>query len=254
MHSTNSITESKPYSVTPFPIYQSLHLLRKRDKNSTENFVQGAKKAVKILDMFAGLRDRFKSGAAPYVLTGLLTLGSLIPGFNTEAKAETPTDGTQVAMNTKAAPQRALIPRSNKGHFRTSDLTKETSRTILDNMPFALSNDRIAIALHGENDAIEGAVQYAGRAFSKNVHDVSLMVTKDEDSDPDSLILGVYADGRHTANISIPVPTGLEGAALIDFQKKVSLAVYDAMISAYREQILPHLEPETPPSQDLAQN
>lgn len=62
MTTINSITESKPYYVTLFSICRSLQTLRKRRKNSAENFVQGAKKAVKNRKMLEKLKSIFPSG------------------------------------------------------------------------------------------------------------------------------------------------------------------------------------------------
>lgn len=86
MHSENSITESRSYSVIPFPIYQSLHYLRKRDKNSAENFVHGAKKAVMSRTMLRDIKKKFFEKAGPVVAYGLLTVAPFLTLFNGTAR------------------------------------------------------------------------------------------------------------------------------------------------------------------------
>ncbi len=238
MHSTNSITESKPYSVTPFPIYQSLHLLRKRDKNSTENFAQGAEKAVKSRVMLDRLKSVFPSGTgrklAAVALPIFLTFSLASKSIAEEIKA--PPNGTQIAMNTKAegsgtnvapashTPAPKIKEPKPAGKFVTSDVRDYTGQDLID-APYSFSTGRIAIILYGENSHVRGAVEYAAEKFAEKTGImVSYLWAKDNDENPNNSRVGLYGGGRHHGDIDIGIERN---------QKEVALAVYKEMLNTF---------------------
>ncbi len=82
------------------------------------------------------------------------------------------------------------------GHWVTEDMTEETDQKIIEDAPNSSSNDRLAIMLQGTNPTIEAAVQTAGKIFAMNIHDTTLLVIKDNDSNPHTAFVSTHADGR----------------------------------------------------------
>ncbi|MCP4319689.1 MAG: hypothetical protein GY789_27850 [Hyphomicrobiales bacterium] len=143
------------------------------------------------------------------------------------------------------APLPRNIPRS-VGTFQRYDLRKRTDGKFLAHAPGRASNDRISFALHGDNKHIKGAVDFAADQFAKRVHDVSGLLLKDNDVDPSTSTLSVWADGRRfvfpvaddTDDSYNPLEMKLSAGMS---QTDIAIKVYKAMEGAYNEHILPRL-------------
>ncbi len=97
------LTESMPYYISLFCNLRNLHLFPEKRKNNAKNFVQGAKKAVKNLDMLGRLKSVFPSGRKLAAMSLPFLLAFSVASNKAGAEEiKTPKTGTQIAMNTKA--------------------------------------------------------------------------------------------------------------------------------------------------------
>ncbi len=111
--------------------------------------------------------------------------------------------------------------------------------------PGRSSNDRISVVLYGGNDSVKGALQHSTKHFAHNIHDVSYTEMRDNDVDPNTSLVGIYAEGRHLGDFEIGNNTS---------QKVIARGVYKKMMEAFNLHIAPYLpavsEKEEPEKQD----
>ena len=134
-------------------------------------------------------------------------------------------------MGPQAEAPRKVISKS-VGNYVTYDLTGETNKKYLEDAPFSASNDRIAVLLHGGNDNVKGAAQFASEQFAARVHGVSYLEMLDNDTNANTSLLVVLAEGREF--IKIKVPNNASPQDIAD-------TLYSAMLGAYKEHIEPYL-------------
>ncbi|GJQ58785.1 MAG: hypothetical protein D8M57_06440 [Candidatus Scalindua sp. AMX11] len=217
------------------------------------------------------LRTKFVVSA---LMAGMLVPLSFSVNKSTFAKAagDTPKDGLPVATASNAILGHGenqtkfvsgSIPRSvgsYKGYdLRKRDINNPDDKLFLDDVPGAASNQRIAAILRvGSNKHIEGGVAFGAEQFAKRVHDASFLILHDEDDDPATATLSVYAHGReHVFPISIsgatdpndhdPVKMKLDETMP---QKDIAVKVYKAMQDAYNEHLAPRLVDEDVETKD----
>ncbi|MCP4319687.1 MAG: hypothetical protein GY789_27840 [Hyphomicrobiales bacterium] len=159
---------------------------------------------------------------------------------STEAKEETHVgvdSETTVAGN--AAPDHEVKPVNvpkkviarSVGNYVTYDYTKKTSEKFLEDAPGAASNDRIAVVLYGGNDSVKGAAQFATEQFALNVHDVSYMEMRDDDINPNTSRIEVWAEGEKVSGFLI----GNNAS-----QKDIARAIYKKMMEGHELHIAPY--------------
>lgn len=115
--------------------------------------------------------------------------------------------------------------------FRTSDIREMTANDA-QSAPYAASNGRIAVILYGDNDQVRGPVEYAAEYYATQEPaktNVSYLWAKDNDGNPGTLRVGIYANGRHYSDLDI----GINRAATQEGQEEIMNAVYGEIHGAY---------------------
>ncbi|MCP4409233.1 MAG: hypothetical protein GY807_16060, partial [Gammaproteobacteria bacterium] len=117
------------------------------------------------------------------------------------------------------------------GSWVFNDFTNETNEKYLEEAPGAASNDRISVVLYGGNNSVKGAAQHSTKHFAHNIHDVSYMEMRDDDINPNTSRVEVWAEGEKVGGFLI----GNNAS-----QKDIARAIYKKMMEAHKGHIEPY--------------
>ncbi|MCP4319688.1 MAG: hypothetical protein GY789_27845 [Hyphomicrobiales bacterium] len=106
-----------------------------------------------------------------------------------------------------------------------------TGAEIDEDAPGAASNDRISVVLYGGNSNVKGAAQFATKQFAHRIHDVSYMEMRDDDINPNTSRVEVWAEGEKVGGFLI----GNDAS-----QKDIARAIYRKMMEGHELHIAPY--------------
>lgn len=103
------------------------------------------------------------------------------------------------AFATLAANPALADEAERQGQLLTSDI-REATPFVLEHAPYAASRGRLAVIMYGNDPKILSAVGSAAKHYATkspgNV-DVSFLWARDNDGNPDTARVGIFANGRH---------------------------------------------------------
>ncbi|MBL4622367.1 MAG: hypothetical protein JKY89_08200 [Immundisolibacteraceae bacterium] len=183
------------------------------------------------------IKENFKNAYKKYIEPAVLTSVFLASGAVNTALAQDNNGNTRGAYNDRTAPTemnftRKMLP--SKGYFRDIDLTgnNATSKIKRDG-PQLFSDDFLALVVRGGNKDLIAATKNATKTIAVKLHDAAHMIADDEDHDPNTVKISIYANGRFVKDV--------DNITNLHDQKYINRTVMKELIIAYRTDILPHL-------------